>query len=89
MKAAGLLEELISYIEKRASFAALYDSEIDKFKSSRDTTGFNNALKKINSDYNTANSKVLAHQSELLKEDPELADKVSGEKFLIGLFSLR
>lgn len=77
MKAAGLLEELVSLLEKRAGFAALYDAEMDRFKSSRDATGFNNALKKINSDYSSANNKVISHQSALVKEDPELADKVS------------
>ena len=77
MKVAGLLEELVSLLEKRSSFVALYDSEIDKFKSSRDTGSFTNALKKINADYSAANAKVLSHQSELGREDRDLADKVS------------
>lgn len=76
MKAAGLLEELVSLLEKRAGFSALYDAEMDKFKSSRDTTSFSNALKKINADYNAASNKISTHQSALVKEDPELADKV-------------
>jgi len=76
MKVAGLLEELISFLEKRTNFASLYDAEIDKFKSSRDTTSFNTALKKINAEYSAANAKVLSHQSDLGKEDRDLADKL-------------
>ena len=76
MKVAGLLEELISFLEKRTNFASLYDAEIDKFKSSRDTTSFTTALKKINAEYSAANVKVLSLQSDLGKEDRDLADKV-------------
>ena len=83
MKVAGLLEELISFLEKRTGLAALYDAEIDKFKSSRDTAGFNAAVKKINSDYSAANAKVLSHQAELGKEDRDLADKVSFSTVII------
>ena len=76
MKAAGLLEELSLLLKKRSNISSLYDSECDKFKSSRDAPAFNNALKKLNGDYNAATTKVLAHQEALVKEDPEIADKV-------------
>ncbi len=76
MKAAGLLEELLSLLEKRNNFCASYDSEVNKFKVSRDQTSFNNTLKKLNADYTAANNKVVSHQAALLKEDPDVGDKV-------------
>ena len=76
MKAAGLLDELLSLLEKRNSFCGLYDAEMDKFKTSRDNSGFANALKKLAADYASANSKVISHQNALAKEDPDSAEKV-------------
>jgi len=76
MKAAGLLDELVALLEKRNSCCASYDAEVNRFKQSRDQSGFANTLKKLNADYNAANSKVATHQAALLKEDPDATDKL-------------
>eukprot|EP00794_Sanderia_malayensis_P007610 gene7610-8450_t len=76
MKAAGLLEELLALLDKRSHLCANYDSEVSKFKTSRDQTSFNNTLKKLNADYTAANNKIISHQTALLKEDPEVNDKL-------------
>lgn len=76
MKAAGLLDELVALLEKRNGCSASYDTEVNKFKLSRDQAGFSNTLKRMNADYIAANNKVASHQTALLKEDPDANDKL-------------
>ena len=76
MKAAGLVDELAALLDKRSSLCAQYDAEVDKYKTSRDQTTFNNSLKKLNADYTASGTKVSAHQAALVKEDPDSNDKV-------------
>ncbi|CAG0914485.1 unnamed protein product [Notodromas monacha] len=77
MKAAGVLENVLSTQEKRDAIYTSLDAAIHTLKSSKDVNGFQSALKNINADHkNLAQS--LGDQVSRLRSlgVPDLADKI-------------
>jgi len=77
MKVASLLEELLSSCGRRGSIYYTYDTAIDKLKQNRNQNDFAVSLKKLNQDYNTLTQSINELCSLLIKEDPEIGDKVN------------
>ena len=79
MRAAGLIEEVQRLLDRRSGLYNFYSDAINKFKSSKDSSSFATARKKLDSDYRSISSHITQNQSALSKEQPEAADKVEVE----------
>lgn len=76
LRAAGLVEELLGLLEQRRRLYSSYDDAVNKFKSSKDSSTFTNARKKVDGDYRSICQKIAERQAALAKDQPDSTDKV-------------
>jgi len=76
MKVAGLFDELSSLCDRRSALLSQFDAAVDKFKTSKDSATFGNALKALNQDYTGLTGKVNGVVGVIMKEDAESQDKL-------------
>lgn len=81
MRAAGLVEEVLRLIDRRSGLYNVYMDAISKFKSSKDTTSFANARKKLDTDYRSIGNQITQLQTALAKEQSEAVEKVGFSVF--------
>lgn len=76
MRAAGLIEEVLRLLDRRSGLYNVYMDAISKFKSSKDSTSFANARKKLDTDYRAIGNQITQFQNGLAKEQSEAVEKV-------------
>lgn len=77
MRVAGLVEELLGINGKRSKLYSQYDDAINKFKHSKDSSGFRATLKKLDGDQRTHTQAIQTIQSTLKTESSEVYEKVA------------
>ncbi|KAL5014709.1 hypothetical protein ScPMuIL_008979 [Solemya velum] len=77
MRIASLVEEVQSTQDKRSALYQSYDDAVNKFKSNKDVSAFQNSRKKIDADYKHLTQQMNTLQSQLKLEGSDAAEKVT------------
>lgn len=78
MRAACLIEEAQRLLDRQSGLYSVYSDAIHKFKSSKDSSAFANARKKLDGDYRSISNQISQVMTSLSKEQPGISEKVRG-----------
>lgn len=77
LQVGGLLEKVASVQDKRADVYAQYDAALGKYKASKDSTGYQAAVKRLNGEHKTHTQTLADCLAKLKQEGAEAAESVS------------
>ncbi|XP_022099893.1 dolichyl-diphosphooligosaccharide--protein glycosyltransferase subunit 1-like [Acanthaster planci] len=83
MRIASLVESVVEVIEKKRTLYGSYDDAITKFKSTKDSTGFQATLKKLDAEGRAMDKSIQSTVASLKQEGSDIAEKV-GELQKLG-----
>jgi oligosaccharyltransferase complex subunit alpha (ribophorin I) len=84
LRVAGLIEQIQGQQDRRSALYQSYDDAINKYKSSKDSTGFVAKRKAIDGDYKTLTAQIQGLLSKLKSEGSDAAEKVAELQHLDG-----
>jgi len=76
LRVAGLIEQIQGQQDRRSALYQSYDDAINKYKSSKDNTGFIAKRKAIDADYKSLTGQIAGLMSKLKAEGSDAAEKV-------------